>query len=159
MFKLVFIDKTSYFDDLVQLQSILNAYKHVLNSSWIDIYESENISVIKIRPRLLGGKGGFGSNLRAQGNKLSSKNRSGNYDSCRDLNGKKIRAVSQAKQIDDYLKGKPSLDQLKTTVIRRKMANDVKLSIKGKNLDKNLEKDCAEIALEIETHIMGKSCK
>lgn len=59
---------------------------------------------LEIRSTLKGGKGGFGSMLRAQGGKMSS-NRNGeeNNDSCRDLNGRRLSTVKQARQLALYL--------------------------------------------------------
>lgn len=42
---------------------------------------------LRLMPSLLGGKGGFGSQLRAAGGRMSSQKASNN-DSCRDLNGR-----------------------------------------------------------------------
>lgn len=59
---------------------------------------------IEVRVDVKGGKGGFGSMLRAQGGKMSS-NRNGeeNNDSCRDLNGRRLSTVKQARQLALYL--------------------------------------------------------
>jgi hypothetical protein len=59
---------------------------------------------LEVRVGLKGGKGGFGSMLRAQGGKMSS-NRNGeeNNDSCRDLNGRRLSTVKQARQLALYL--------------------------------------------------------
>lgn len=60
--------------------------------------------ILEVRMALSGGKGGFGSMLRAQGGKMSS-NRNGeeNNDSCRDLNGRRLSTVKQARQLALYL--------------------------------------------------------
>jgi len=47
--------------------------------------------------RLSGGKGGFGSMLRAQGGRMSSQ-KSTNTDACRDLSGRRIKTVNEAKK-------------------------------------------------------------
>lgn len=59
---------------------------------------------LEVRMGIKGGKGGFGSMLRAQGGKMSS-NRNGeeNNDSCRDLNGRRLSTVKQARQLALYL--------------------------------------------------------
>jgi Silencing defective 2 N-terminal ubiquitin domain len=46
---------------------------------------------------VLGGKGGFGSQLRAAGGRMSSQKTSNN-DSCRDLSGRRLSTLKQAKQ-------------------------------------------------------------
>ncbi|KAJ2725983.1 hypothetical protein GGI07_000911 [Coemansia sp. Benny D115] len=53
-------------------------------------------SWLVLRPRVLGGKGGFGSTLRAQGSKSS---KPANYDSCRDLYGRRLKTIKEAQQI------------------------------------------------------------
>lgn len=59
---------------------------------------------LEVRMGMPGGKGGFGSQLRAAGGKMSS-NRNGaeNRDSCRDLNGRRLSTVKQAQQLAAYL--------------------------------------------------------
>lgn len=52
---------------------------------------------LRIAPRLLGGKGGFGSQLRAAGGRMSSQKTSNN-DSCRDLSGRRLSTVKEAKK-------------------------------------------------------------
>lgn len=78
-------------------------------------------SVYNVKLRLLGGKGGFGSQLRAQGNKMSSKKRAGNYESCRSLNGQRIRVQKQTKMIEEYLAREPERLSKKEQEIREKM--------------------------------------
>jgi hypothetical protein len=47
--------------------------------------------------RLLGGKGGFGAQLRATGGRMSSQKASNN-DSCRDLTGRRLSSIKEAKK-------------------------------------------------------------
>ena len=51
---------------------------------------------LRLTPQLLGGKGGFGSQLRAAGGRMSSQKASNN-DSCRDLNGRRLSTIKEAK--------------------------------------------------------------
>lgn len=69
-----------------------------------DLLESGQVYVSKfsdegcsLSPRLLGGKGGFGSQLRAAGGRMSSQ-RTDNKDSCRDLDGRRLSTVKEAKR-------------------------------------------------------------
>lgn len=84
-------------------------------------WTTSSADIITVKLRLLGGKGGFGSQLRAQGNRMSSKKRAGNYEACRDLSGRRIRTVNQAKIINEYLKRKPELEAQKQEAIKEKM--------------------------------------
>jgi len=58
--------------------------------------KADHISV-RVTPRLRGGKGGFGSQLRAAGGRMSSQKTSNN-DSCRDLSGRRLSTVKEAKK-------------------------------------------------------------
>ncbi|KAG8696249.1 hypothetical protein FRC09_008636 [Ceratobasidium sp. 395] len=61
---------------------------------------------LRLMPSLLGGKGGFGSQLRAAGGRMSSQKASNN-DSCRDLNGRRLSTVKEAKKMAAYLEAEP----------------------------------------------------
>lgn len=103
-------------NDIFQILS--NDYKLKSNDFYL-LKCSETVFQVKLR--LPGGKGGFGSQLRAQGNKMSSKKRAGNYESCRTLNGQRIRAQKQAKLIEEYLAKEPERLSKKEQEIREKM--------------------------------------
>ncbi|KAI4718783.1 hypothetical protein E4T48_05032 [Aureobasidium sp. EXF-10727] len=71
---------------------------------------------IHLSARLLGGKGGFGSQLRAAGGRMSSrKNRNRNPDqingSNRNLDGRRLRTITEAKNLAEYLALKPEMDK------------------------------------------------
>ena len=58
---------------------------------------SSNIVSLRLSPRILGGKGGFGSQLRAAGGRMSSQ-KTNNNDSCRDLTGRRLSTIKEAKK-------------------------------------------------------------
>jgi hypothetical protein len=60
-----------------------------------------SLQEILITSRLEGGKGGFGSMLRAQGGRMSSQ-KSTNIDSCRDKQGRRIGVVKEAKRYANH---------------------------------------------------------
>jgi len=60
-------------------------------------FQITNLSV-----SVLGGKGGFGSMLRAQGGKMSSK-KTTNVESCRDLQGRRLKTINDATKLVEYL--------------------------------------------------------
>lgn len=109
----------------IQLNSIseisLNLLKDfkLKSSDFYLIKCAENFYNVKLR--LLGGKGGFGSQLRAQGNKMSSKKRAGNYESCRSLNGQRLRVQKQTKMVEEYLAREPERLSKREKEIREKM--------------------------------------
>lgn len=49
-------------------------------------------SVVHVVPRLLGGKGGFGSMLRAIGAQIE---KTTNREACRDLSGRRLRDINE----------------------------------------------------------------
>ncbi|KAI1179550.1 telomere stability and silencing-domain-containing protein [Nemania sp. FL0916] len=63
---------------------------------------------------LCGGKGGFGSQLRAAGGRMSSKKKRNQGDengSSRNLDGRRLRTINEAKALAEYLAIKPEMDQ------------------------------------------------
>ncbi|PSS06808.1 hypothetical protein M430DRAFT_111053 [Amorphotheca resinae ATCC 22711] len=61
---------------------------------------------------LCGGKGGFGSQLRAAGGRMSSKRKRNQGDSngsSRNLDGRRLRTVNEAKALAEYLAIKPEM--------------------------------------------------
>ncbi|GAA5842750.1 hypothetical protein JCM9279_003974 [Rhodotorula babjevae] len=61
---------------------------------------------LRLTPRLPGGKGGFASQLRAQGGRMSS-NKAQNTDSCRGLDGRRLSTLKEAKRLADALDNEP----------------------------------------------------
>jgi hypothetical protein len=62
-----------------------------------DGISTANFVTLRLTPRLLGGKGGFGSQLRAAGGRMSSQ-KTNNNDSCRDLSGRRLSTLKEAKK-------------------------------------------------------------
>jgi len=71
-----------------------------------DEISTSNFVTLRLTPSLLGGKGGFGSQLRAAGGRMSSQKTSNN-DSCRDLSGRRLSTLKEAKKIAEYLESEP----------------------------------------------------
>ncbi|KAG0257328.1 hypothetical protein DFQ27_005197 [Actinomortierella ambigua] len=70
--------------------------------------------------RLSGGKGGFGSMLRAQGGRMSSQ-KTTNTDACRDLSGRRIRTVNDAKKVADYVQKEAEREKDRKEKLKRKI--------------------------------------
>lgn len=72
---------------------------------------SENMvqnGIVHVVPRILGGKGGFGSMLRAIGAQIE---KTTNREACRDLSGRRLRDINEEKRVKDFLaKGGPSTE-------------------------------------------------
>lgn len=98
--------------------------------------------VLQLRALLPGGKGGFGTLLRSQGGKMSAGARNSNKDACRDLNGRRLGVLKEAKKLAEYLEGESE----------RKRQMDEAQKIKYAKLEKMLgraprsERDLTEAA-------------
>ncbi|KAI0806097.1 telomere stability and silencing-domain-containing protein [Irpex lacteus] len=66
----------------------------------------DELLTLRLIPRLRGGKGGFGSQLRAAGGRMSSQKTSNN-DSCRDLSGRRLSTIKEAKRLAEYIESEP----------------------------------------------------
>ncbi|KAK4548101.1 hypothetical protein LTR36_010821 [Oleoguttula mirabilis] len=68
---------------------------------------------LRLSARLCGGKGGFGSQLRAAGGRMSSRKNRQNQEnvngSNRNLDGRRLRTVDEAKKLAEYLAIKPEM--------------------------------------------------
>ncbi|KAI0033105.1 telomere stability and silencing-domain-containing protein [Vararia minispora EC-137] len=91
-------------------------------STLASLTPSGNGSLISLRltPRLVGGKGGFGSQLRAAGGRMSSQKTSNN-DSCRDLSGRRLSTIKEAKRLAEYIEQEPSRKQALKEAQRAKL--------------------------------------
>ncbi|CAK7273125.1 hypothetical protein SEPCBS119000_005485 [Sporothrix epigloea] len=82
---------------------------------------------LRLSVPVLGGKGGFGSQLRAAGGRMSSKrkkNQEEDNSSSRNLDGRRLRTVTEAKSLAEYLAIKPEMDR-KEKERRRKRWEDI----------------------------------
>lgn len=70
---------------------------------------------LRLNARLRGGKGGFGSQLRAAGGRMSSRKKKQNAEqatsSARNLDGRRLRTIAEAKNLATYLATKPDMDR------------------------------------------------
>src|ERR1700748_1715654 len=75
---------------------------------------SDNLLNLRLSTPLCGGKGGFGSQLRAAGGRMSSrkkKNQGDAHASSRNLDGRRLRTIKEAKALAEYLAVKPEMDK------------------------------------------------
>ncbi|KAH9838685.1 telomere stability and silencing-domain-containing protein, partial [Rhodofomes roseus] len=99
-----------------------------LSSLQNDTNEPSFVS-LRLVPRLRGGKGGFGSQLRAAGGRMSSQKTSNN-DSCRDLSGRRLSTIKEAKKLADYIESEPLRKKAQQEAQRAKLeALEKKLGI------------------------------
>ncbi|XP_076097825.1 splicing regulator SDE2-like [Mytilus galloprovincialis] len=70
--------------------------------------ELENGQVYHVVPRLVGGKGGFGSMLRAIGAQIE---KTTNHEACRDISGRRMRDVNNEKKLKEWIGQKAEKDK------------------------------------------------
>jgi hypothetical protein len=76
---------------------------------------------LRLAVRLPGGKGGFGSQLRAAGGRMSSGRNSDN-GSCRDLNGRRLKTIKEAQKLASYLESAPEREKASKQQAKDKLA-------------------------------------
>ncbi|KAJ3294089.1 hypothetical protein HK104_003941 [Borealophlyctis nickersoniae] len=87
--------------------------------------ENSHPPIFNLLLRLPGGKGGFGSMLRAQGGKMAA-HKTTNFDACRDLSGRRLKTVNDAKKLADYLAEEPQRKRKRQEEITRKIEEGLK---------------------------------
>lgn len=86
------------------------------------LVHSDSINVdsspIHVCMRLLGGKGGFGSMLRAIGAQIE---KTTNREACRDLSGRRLRDINEEKRLKDYLEKQKNQQEDEAAKVARKI--------------------------------------
>ncbi|XP_046392683.1 replication stress response regulator SDE2 [Ischnura elegans] len=75
-------------------------FYYVRNGKRVDPSDEINDGVIHAVPRLRGGKGGFGSMLRAIGAQIE---KTTNREACRDLSGRRLRDINEEKRLKNWI--------------------------------------------------------
>lgn len=87
---------------------------------------------LRLNAPLRGGKGGFGSQLRAAGGRMSSKKRKQMTEqatgSARNLDGRRLRTITEAKNLATYLATKPDMDRKEKEERRKRWEAVVQLA-------------------------------
>ncbi|KAI9820622.1 MAG: hypothetical protein M1827_004991 [Pycnora praestabilis] len=92
---------------------------------------NDAIIPLRLSVPLCGGKGGFGSQLRAAGGRMSSrrkKNQGENNGSNRNLDGRRLRTVTEAKALAEYLALKPEMEKKDKEAKRKRWEQVVELA-------------------------------
>ncbi|KAL9123411.1 MAG: hypothetical protein Q9187_000050 [Circinaria calcarea] len=95
---------------------------------------------LRVSLPLCGGKGGFGSQLRAAGGRMSSKrkkNQGENNGSNRNLDGRRLRTVTEAKALAEYLALKPDMEKKEKETRRKRWEQVVELAERREEEIKN----------------------
>lgn len=86
---------------------------------------------LRLAVPLCGGKGGFGSQLRAAGGRMSSKrkrNQGEDNGSSRNLDGRRLRTVNEAKALAEYLAIKPDMAKKEQEMRRKRYEQIIELA-------------------------------
>ena len=110
-----------------QVTNVLGTSEFSLRSSSGRILRSISspCEFVSVHFPLLGGKGGFGSMLRAQGGRMSSK-RTTNFMACRDLAGNRVKALKDAQQLAKHLEKQEEREKEKEAAIEKKIEEGLK---------------------------------
>ncbi|KAI4097469.1 MAG: hypothetical protein L6R37_006798 [Teloschistes peruensis] len=95
--------------------------------------ERDTILPLRLSVPVCGGKGGFGSQLRAAGGRMSSKRKRNQGDqnsSNRNLDGRRLRTVAEAKALAEYLAVKPEMEKKEKDACRKRWEQVVELAEK-----------------------------
>jgi len=105
---LYFDDKSDTLSNLLDLcNDLFGEDTFIIEQNGRSVHQSNeeliSNSTYKIWPKVLGGKGGFGSLLRSFGKQiLISKNK----EACRDLNGRRMRDVNNEQKLKEWMQKK-----------------------------------------------------
>ncbi|KAJ4523392.1 hypothetical protein HRR83_000039 [Exophiala dermatitidis] len=93
---------------------------------------STAILPLRLSASLIGGKGGFGSQLRAAGGRMSSRKKRQNAElatgSARNLDGRRLRTITEAKNLATYLATKPEMDRKEKEERRKRWEQIIELA-------------------------------
>ncbi|KAL6461980.1 hypothetical protein MHYP_G00301250 [Metynnis hypsauchen] len=107
-------------------------------------------AVYHLEPRLCGGKGGFGSMLRALGAQIE---KTTNREACRDLSGRRLRDVNHEKEMAEWLKKQAEREaekeQRRLERIQRKLAEP-----KHYFTDTEYEQQCHDLSERLEDSVL-----
>lgn len=94
---------------------------------------SDDFITLRLSTPLCGGKGGFGSQLRAAGGRMSSRKKKFQGEqngSSRNLDGRRLRTITEAKALAEYLALKPDMDKKEKEERRKKWEQIVEIAEK-----------------------------
>ncbi|KAM4750695.1 splicing regulator SDE2 [Anableps anableps] len=107
-------------------------------------------AVYHLEPRLCGGKGGFGSMLRALGAQIE---KTTNREACRDLSGRRLRDVNHEKEMADWLKKQAEREaekeQRRLERLQRKLAEP-----KHQFTDPQYQQQCHDLSERLEDSVL-----
>ncbi|KAK4251688.1 telomere stability and silencing-domain-containing protein [Corynascus novoguineensis] len=97
-----------------------------------DGYNPIDMLTLRLSAPLAGGKGGFGSQLRAAGGRMSKRRKGAGgaeeNGSSRNLDGRRLRTVTEAKALAEYLAIKPEMDRREKEKRRKRWEEIVEMT-------------------------------
>ncbi|GAB0134239.1 hypothetical protein EsDP_00002619 [Epichloe bromicola] len=120
-------------DSRLIITSLSNRQLPEASEAPISIYLSssrDEFLSLRLAVPLCGGKGGFGSQLRAAGGRMSSRKKKNQEDhgSSRNLDGRRLRTVNEAKALAEYLSIKPEMEKKEKEKRRERWEQIVQMS-------------------------------
>ncbi|KAK3927749.1 Replication stress response regulator SDE2 [Frankliniella fusca] len=98
--------------------------------------------VVRVIPRLVGGKGGFGSMLRAIGAQIE---KTTNREACRDLSGRRLRDINEEKRLKDWISKKADRER-EAAERRKKKLEKLRSEPKIEFSDKKYEEERSKLS-------------
>uniref|UniRef100_A0A8D8LH61 Protein SDE2 homolog n=1 Tax=Cacopsylla melanoneura TaxID=428564 RepID=A0A8D8LH61_9HEMI len=89
-----------------------------INGKLLDQEAQYDHGVVRVSPKVLGGKGGFGSMLRAIGAQIE---KTTNREACRDLSGRRLRDINEEKRLKTWLSQQKDREQEKVENKKKKI--------------------------------------
>ncbi|KAG6109097.1 hypothetical protein E4U14_003386 [Claviceps sp. LM454 group G7] len=97
-------------------------------STYLSSSQDEFLS-LRLAVPLCGGKGGFGSQLRAAGGRMSSRKKNQeNHGSSRNLDGRRLRTVNEAKALAEFIEMKAAMEKKEREKRRERLEQTIKTS-------------------------------
>ncbi|XP_022622430.1 protein SDE2 homolog isoform X2 [Seriola dumerili] len=154
-YNLVFPDGSVVRDVLtrfIQLQGVSSEDFYVVRNGRLSDLEDplQHGAVYHLEPRLCGGKGGFGSMLRALGAQIE---KTTNREACRDLSGRRLRDVNHEKEMAEWLKKQAEREaekeQRRLERLQRKLAEP-----KHQFTDPEYQQQCHDLSERLEDSVL-----
>ncbi|CAL1607440.1 unnamed protein product [Knipowitschia caucasica] len=131
--------------------SLLSDFYVVCNGRVLEQDQSlDHGLVYRLEPRLRGGKGGFGSMLRALGAQIE---KTTNREACRDLSGRRLRDVNHEKEMAEWLKKQSEREAEKEQRRLEKIQNKLK-EPKHQFSDAKFTQQCHELSERLEDSVI-----
>lgn len=139
-------------DRIAQQQQVSSQDFYIIrNGRLSDLDEPlQHGAIYHLEPRLYGGKGGFGSMLRALGAQIE---KTTNREACRDLSGRRLRDVNHEKEMGEWLKKQAEREaekeQRRLERLQRKLAEPKHLFT-----DPQYQQQCHDMSERLEESVL-----